>query len=260
MRTTVRILATCRKPELLPAATLVFKTLRVGFPNADVRVDINACDQTTSSSIRDAAKAVGATAVDWSSGMAAGHDKGHAYWIQQKITEHKGGLVLLDSDIVFWKNCEWFDFDADLAGYGCPKFYSEFPAAITLPRLHTSFMWFRDAEQASAKIRRCTERYEHQFTPHCPFKPFVYEHEGQTYFQDTATGISRILGCAPFAPKHLECYDHLNCATVIDAIAPKMKGGEAMREFHKAVYGNPEILKGSWGRWANYYRERLVED
>ena len=37
----VHILATCRKPELLPYTTLVFETLRVGFPKSKIRVTIN---------------------------------------------------------------------------------------------------------------------------------------------------------------------------------------------------------------------------
>jgi len=48
----VFILATCRKPELLRMATLVFETIRVGFPTASINVFINQTDQTSELEIK----------------------------------------------------------------------------------------------------------------------------------------------------------------------------------------------------------------
>lgn len=56
----VVVLTFCFNPENLYGSLLSFKTLRVGFPDADVLVVDNASHPAVRASIRDAALAVGA--------------------------------------------------------------------------------------------------------------------------------------------------------------------------------------------------------
>jgi len=260
VKTTVCILATCLKPELLPAATLVFKTLRTGFPNADVLVSIQTPELESDHPLRD--KIVDEcvrTGAQWELQKFDGFLK-HPAWIRDMLSTHRGRLVLLDTDIVFWKNCEDFDFDADIAGYRCPKFYAEMPPCITMPRLHTSFLWFRNSQDIYKRYRaRQQGELTPPFTPYDPFTPFVYYHDGVMHFQDTATGLCDLGTVGEFTERHLKHYDHLNCGTIIDVVSSKMQGGKDMLAFHKGVYENPELLRGAWKLWDTYYKTRSVK-
>src|SRR5262245_22524253 len=100
MKEPVHILVTCYKPDLLPAATLVFKTLRVGFPEADVYV----WESINNHSQREKTRAaVADTGAHW---VGRGDYRNHDDWIGTLISHYRNPFWICDTDIVFWRRFE----------------------------------------------------------------------------------------------------------------------------------------------------------
>lgn len=247
---TVVILAVCRKLTLLPATLMVFKTLRIGFPTARVIVDIETDLPTAKRAIEASCADVGAEFCYREPGGFS-----HPTWIQQTLLSLPGEVVFLDTDMVFWKNCEGFKFEHPFAGYFCPQFADPFSKAITMPRLHTSFLWVNTAGLLERLEKVPTPSF---LTPHEFFRPFIYYHGGVRYFQDTTGALFQAIGGEPFKAEHLECYDHLNCGTLADVVEAGHPLGKEFAARREAIFKDMEIIRNSWPMYERYYGERKV--
>lgn len=254
----VYILATCRKPELLPATLMVFKTLRVGFPTADVLVSLNLeeSDPRCSHAIIDAAYDARCHWHCYDRPVYKGI--AHPLWLETTIDQAEGCYAILDTDMVFHENCEGWDFgQVHIAGAFTPRFHDPVTNAITLPRLHTSFLWVPNADHLRKQIAQVRE----QDGPYIGvelFKPLCYVQDGKRYFQDTATGLYQVCASAHFGAEHLKCYDHLHNGTLIDIVEGVHPHGKAMRLRCEEAFKDPMSIKGSWEMYRRYYEERKV--
>src|SRR6185436_18974807 len=106
----VHILATCRKPELLPYTLLVFRTLRVGFPTAAVEVTGNALQEFALKEVAHAAESIGCK-------FTNGQETLHHLWIESLIDSAKGPMWLCDCDMIFYAAVEGWQFETPLAGW-----------------------------------------------------------------------------------------------------------------------------------------------
>ncbi len=52
----------------------------------------------------------------------------------------------------------------------------------------------------------------------------------------------------------MDCYDHLNCGTISDIVAPHLKDLR-LRESHFAVFENAQLARGAWKNQDNWYRK-----
>ena len=140
---------------------MVFETLRVGFPTAEVTVYWKGLDKSPEW------KAVG----DACQKAEVQHflsipEVSHADWIARVVEESQGPFYLCDTDMVFWKSFEGFSFgEAPLAGRFIPQFFDKFTQCATRPRLHTALLYIDPARVISE-----TEKYFMAF-PITPVQP-----------------------------------------------------------------------------------------
>lgn len=251
----VHILVTCRKQELLPAATLVFKTLRVGFPDAPVHVYSlpgNCCEEET---------ALAASTVDAElhSGAPAWQHDG---WIRNRIATQYEPFWICDTDLVFWKEFFHAPDGHALAGVKTPSFSEPFTGSRYRERLHTCLMRIDPIE-----FKTCVREYLESF-PKEPFRPrFDPVHQqwqpervnGNVihHFYDTLAMAWHAFGGQEFTPDQLRMFSHLNCATYVDLVAPSLDFD--IMKAHKAIYKDPSKARGSWDLQFKWFAAHKVQ-
>lgn len=242
----VFILATCRKPELLPAATLVFKTLRVGFPNNQVHVTLNTsvlgCEFSKIAEVADSESCV----IDTEQTI-------HHEWIEDLVHNQDEPFIILDTDVVFHKQFDVTGLDQTyLSGDYVPQFFDKFSGCITMPRLHTSLLYIDPVEVGKRLDVWQSRILKTPFTPSAKvIHPMVIPVHGTNYFYDTCSVLFHAISGTKFGPEKLDCYDHLNCATWVD-LAEKAYPG--MSQIHQRIYDNPATAKQLRPLQREFYR------
>lgn len=247
----VVILATCRKPELLPATLLVFKTIRVGFPTAKITTYGNGL-RFVMPEVEKAARSVQS---EFLPASALRHDE----WVQQMIWNNDHPFVICDTDMIFFDKVEDWQFDQPLAGYLQPEYFEPFTKTIYRTRLHTSLLFIRPDE-----VRDRMLRFDGKF-PKAPILPVGINFIGQqyqpvrmedgkvrTYFMDTAAVLYHAIGGNSFSPQQLDCYAHLHAGTWSDLLSPQM------RAMHEELMANPDKARGMWRGQEEFYSQHPV--
>jgi hypothetical protein len=248
----VHILATVRKPELLPAALLIFRTLRTGFPAGVVQVWGNALDLRAENAVHRASEEAGARFINV---PATVHDQ----WIENLLQSSLEPFWILDTDVLFWESIEAFEFPKDcfLAGRFEPEFDEESTSTRHMERLHTALMWFNPALLRAA-MRAWMARIPAPWG-HTGDFPFVLQHfvplrGSRPRFYDTCAGLWHAGLGTPFTEPQNDAFDHLHCATYIDLIGPRLS--VPLRQAHEAIYADHTIAKGMRHQQAKYYAQR----
>lgn len=242
----IYILTYCRNLELFYGTELIFKTLRIGFPKAQITVVDNASLPETRPEIESLAQKNNCQFRQIEDPSIQHHD-----FIQSTIQEVarnetvEGPLIFLDPDICFWDSCEDFKFSGLIAGQGMGKFFDYITETITMPRLHTSFLWISDVKKLQAEIWRLKVRH-FDFEP---FQPIAFHMDGNWYRYDTGASLYATIGSKTefFEEKHLRCYDHIFCGSHLDWLYPQYNTEcqEMMKKVHTyAKEGNLAALKG----------------
>src|SRR5262245_61557198 len=214
MQTHVHILASVPKPEALDAAKLVFKTLRVGFPTAEIWVQGNGLDVEAAGEIMAQVKSLTGTAhYTWSRAMVP-----HDQWLERLICEAPGTTPtwVCDTDMVFFGPVEQFKPEyASLAGRFEPAFHEEFTDTVHVERLHTCLLHFLPG-QLRAAMREVTGRWP----TYPPFfrtsqtalirQTFVPRRKEKTLFYDTAAGLWHAGIGQAFPPDIDAAFEHLH--------------------------------------------------
>jgi hypothetical protein len=247
----VAILATCRKPELAPMTELVFKTLRVGFPTAQVAVVINGDTEKHCPNISQMAEAAG---------CSVKHDTTiHHRWIDDLIETEQEPFYVLDTDVIFYESFERFDFTGSpLAGYRIPEFQDEFMGAITRSRLHTSLLYIDPV-----LVRKQWHDYEAGFcnTPFMsiadPCNPLCLSLNGRRYFYDTCSQLYHAIGGTEFTAEQKDAYFHIHAGTIEDLVLPRLSNGKEVKSSREKVLANPELGKGEWRAQYEHYENRI---
>ena len=261
----VRILVTVPNAEHFDACTLCFDSIRTGFPTADLHVTINGHSQCKDQTVAKA-EAVGAQVQTL---VGPIH---HAAWIRDQVLYRNfdGPLVILDADTVFWKSCEGWEFPKPTlwAGYCVPSMWNDFAGCPSMPRLHTSFMWFPDVAGLRAAIRAGYPQAHKRHGEYCPCDPFMPTVQflyGKPVFWDTCANLYGMLSYPEpriyaFEPAHLECYDHLNSAAFYDVMLERLTGDkEGFAYVHRFAVREPEKLRNLWPCVNRYYEDRAQD-
>ena len=203
--------------EAFYGASLIFKTLRVGFPNARVHVVDN-------DSLPEAQNQIAILCRENECEFNTLKRTGihHYEFIDSTIREHArshtadGPIVFLDPDICLWHSCENFYFDGLIAGKKICKFHDVITNTITMPRIHTSFLWVNDARTLYQEILRIKAR-RFDFSP---FQPFSFKMTDTWYRYDTGASLYTALPGmhSYFTESHFECYDHIFAGSHLDWI------------------------------------------
>lgn len=220
MKRKVYILATCRKAELIRGTTLVFDTLRVGFPTSEVMVCVNPCDLELRNEIHAACARAGVTNI-WNLPRYVVHHE----WISNVIQAADGPSVICDTDMIFLEKCEDWEFTEPLAGGFSGGFFDMFTNRLTQERLHTSLLFFEPKA-----LRQAMREYE-AITPDHPFKtqtnliyPFYYSERQDDMvrhlFHDSCGLLYHAVGGQKFTKEQLACYKHVHAATYLDLVEP----------------------------------------
>jgi hypothetical protein len=117
----VYIMTLCQRAELLYGSTLVFKTLRTGFPNSLIHVADSASTPAARQAIRQAAESCGAKF--W---QLDGRLELYDFLRRAVELQKTGQAAFVDPDICFWESVEDWQFDGLAAGRYIPRHRCDF--------------------------------------------------------------------------------------------------------------------------------------
>lgn len=236
----VFILTKCDSLDTLYGNTLVFRTIRTGFPTADITVYDLSSSERAQKAIHSEATKARAVVVPYVSQEPAGAQSEHGAWIEEILECASEPFVICDPDVIFWESMENLSFPKDtlLAGRYIPGL-REMKATIA-PRLHPSLLFIPDPpglREAVAAIRAKTPYF-------FPFRPYTYTAAPDVkVILDTAASASAMFPGRSYAfgEAELNRYDHIFQGTQIRQ-APDF--GMAQTSV-KAVLKWHEIAKGT---------------
>jgi len=243
---TVVIQTYCEHPALAYGALMVFKTLRVGFPTAKVLVVDNGSHPDVLPQIEKAALDAGCLFTP----APRQHFLDFYRWVLFEQTAMTS-VVLLDPDVVFWNNVEYWKFDGLMAGRLIPDLYNY--GVTSLSRLHPSHLWVPDV----AKLRQAlANTHANGFDP---LRQFSAPANGKMYFWDTGAGLYQALAtkCDSFSDAQLDCYDHLFYGSHLPVVQPALNDENLTYFAHQAAAGNDlAALKGIWREQDKHFKSQ----
>lgn len=244
----VYILTFCRNPQLFYGTELIFKTLRVGFPNARVTIADNASLPDMRSKIESRARENECAFVQIPSPGIKHHEFLYNTIRSEALDPGRSGaLVFLDPDICLWESCEDFAFDGLMAGKISGKYWESITDTVVMPRIHTSHLWIPDVGALWREIWRIkARRFDFE-----PFLPYSFNMDGAWYRYDTGSSIFNALAgnVSGFTEGHRNCYDHLYAGSHLDWIFDYYDDEckEMMSRIHQyAREGDLTALRGVW--------------
>ena len=252
MRETVHILATCR-PKTLPAALLVFRTLRTGFPTASVTVwgnDLRVDDERI---VKECCAKSGCEFIGLETEVS------HDSWIEQLLHAATEPFWVCDTDMVFFKSVEGFGSGL-IAGRFEPAFVEPWTKTHKADRLHTSLLWFNTMLLRSAMIS-WIRKWHPQGFPFAPDTQFIrqcYVPQGAgkpPMFYDTCAGLYQALGGTHFTDEQNAAFEHLHCGVYADKISVALPG---IQEVHTSVFIDGSNAAGLSKAQNEFYRERAI--
>lgn len=250
----VYVLTFCQNETQLYGTTLVFETLRVGFPNATVHVVDNASLPEVRATIRERALACKATHHQFDRRWR------HESFILQALKETKSrSVVFVDPDVCFWEKVEDWSFSSLLAGRLIPRHFDMTFGCIAQPRLHPSFLWFPNVTALFYELGRLKTRFfDAEF-----FQSQSIAVEGKWQRYDTCAALYHALidHAYAFTPQELDAYDHLFCGTHLDQILMLMSQPvrELVRKVHDQAKADYRGLRGMW-RWQEEHFKLLRDE
>lgn len=261
----VKVLITIPTRKQFDACTLVFDSIRVGFPTAKIHVDIN---DSTPIDLIEKVEELAQKAECFTRRLPNTH---HGSWIANKVEGHifNWPMVILDGDTIFWKSVEDWVFPPEtlLAGYYVPEMWNDFAKCISMPRIHTSLMWFPNVPALREELKR-RYPYAHEkageYCPCDPFMPAVKFFRGQPYFWDSCANLYGMLSSArpltyAFEEQHKECFDHLNSASFYDVMMERLDNNRGFHFAHNNMVKHPGLLQNLWPVVDGYYKQKAIE-
>ncbi len=209
---------------------MVFDTLRVGFPTAEVVVTDNCSVPESVQFIEEAAAKAGCQFRRLPERIE------HGVFIREVVKSSKGQVVFVDTDMAFWDNCEDLKFrDALFAGMLVPE--CDAIGAKHTARIHPSLLFVTDCEKLWAECQRLSAEDFY-------FRPFEAQRivDGDTcLIADTCSGLwSRLRHKAyVFGPRELDRYSHLFMGTI-----PDLLGDDPVSEMIRRSHAEP--VRGMW--------------
>lgn len=250
----VYILTWCDQPDHLHGTTLVFKTLRTGFPSAAIDVVDNASVPGARAAVEELARECGARFA-----QRTQRTTHHAFLEDVVYRQPTGAAIFVDPDVCFWKKVEDWSFDAFMAGRLVPRYACEYTGCLTHPRLHTSFLWIPDVEALRRAIASVKARY-FEFEP---FRPAMFKTDAGWERFDTGGSLFGALDhrMHAFTEHELVAYDHLFCGTHSETVARNLRPDYSLlfQRLHAHVRRDHRALKGAWRLQDDYFESRSVE-
>jgi len=239
------ILFTIRNDELAPYSYLVFRTIRIGFPTATIKVWFNG---------REEELIIDPDGFEFEKIERTTHHE----WIKKLYNEEKEPFFICDTDIVFYSEVENLSSDAGITGWLIPQWQDEFTRCVTRSRIHTCLMRI-DPAKLRGEIDTYISSYNRMqsINPSASlFAPVVVPINGRPHFYDVCSVLYNAVGGAAFTDKVKDAFFHFNFGTISDIVLPTLKDGERMAQAREMVLNNPELGRGMWRVQEQYYRDR----
>lgn len=247
----VFILTYCKNEAQLYGTTLIFHSIRVGFPTAFVVVIDNASTPTARHAIKKMAAETGCYYFQLESEIP------HAEYLEDLVMNQplEGTVVNLDPDVVLWENCESWRFGALLAGSLMPSYIGELSQCITKPRIHTSFYWIQDIKKLRKRIAALKETY-FEFDP---FRPWMFPLGNAWHRFDTGGTLYAAIRkyCHHFTTKEHNAFDHLYGGTHLNLFVKNMQNKHVKKQLlgsHAFAQTDHTKLRGIWKKQLVYLR------
>jgi hypothetical protein len=255
---TVFVLTYCQDLSTLYGSTLIFKSLRIGFPTAEVHVVDN-------NSIPEAQQEIRARAAEQGGVFHSLPTTQHHFQVLHDLSldpTREGRVILLHPDLCFWEDCERWKFDALIAGRVIPAFVDVTNGGIIMPHLHSQFWWIEDARRFREVITR--EYAAAAADPLCGFVPFYSRENGGRRKYEIGAGLYATFAdqIHAFTAQELDCYDHLIAGTYSNfmiALLRQQADDTLLRafmethEYAKGDYEQYRQLRGNWRKQQQYY-------
>lgn len=235
-------------------ATMVFKTLRVGFPKANVVVYLNDLDDASENTLL---QECGRTM-----SIARETHTIHHEWIERLVLTEDEPFYLVDSDTIFYSSFERFDFTASImAGRRIPEWRDSFSGCITRARLHTSLLYIDPVKVRQSIFEYHAKIADTIFTPKSNLiYPLVVPFKGNPFFYDTCSLLYHAIGGTAFTDEHKEKYCHFDFGSIPDVILPRLPKEEALQleRARKAIIADPSVGIGAFRSQDEFYLNHPV--
>ncbi len=233
----VFIITWCGDERDLYGSTLVFKTLRVGFPDAKVTVVDNGTPAHIRPAIVQAAEAAGCE--------VRLEEQALPHWrlLERLCLSADEPCVFVDPDIAFWERVQDWDFGpALLAGRLMPAMYPV--GRRVLPRLHTSLLWVPRPRELRARIVEIQAKF--------PLYGSLFEQKMAPpgrLFWDTASFLYLALDdeeAVAFSDAQLDAYDHIFFGSHLEFLRPLVDEGllAALTDWHRRARDECPSFRG----------------
>lgn len=239
-----------RRADLLYGTLLTFRTLRVGFPTAEVTVVDNASRPEARAEVARLAAGVGARF------RQLEREIEHHAFVSHTVSTESGPLAIVDPDLVFWDGMEDRPSPGLVAGRLIPDFRDPFSGTLTRARLHTSLLVVPDCAALRDRILREQRRH----VDFHPFRPVSLRERGGWTRWDTGAALHAALDegeSRPFDEPDLDRYDHIFTGSHLDQVLPSLAPEDraALAEAHRlAQETDLTPLRGLWRRQEAFFR------
>ncbi len=223
-------------PADSPTANLWEKTIRVGFPTAEIRPI-----------------------------KPAGVYKLHSEAINELLEEGASDpdadqVIFCDPDMIFYDNVEETLIDSGqlMSGRHVAAHYNEVFKAWEAPRLHTSLLYIPSPSRLRLALQAKTYGLRDRFGLSNWWAQQLTAYCRQHFFFDTGACVFGAIDGGDtrwFTTDILDNFTHLNCGTMLDDVAPLMADGDKLRSFHQLALSDPEALRGLWRKQDQYYAQ-----
>lgn len=248
----LKMLATFSNPELVETASLTFKTVRTGFPTADIQVDIQNLSGVDIGGFLKNAESVGAKI------NILDKEVVHGAWIKNKVESDKNPFWICDTDVVFYGSMEKLKLEGySMAGEYVPRFDCPISKCVTQARLHTSLMYLDPVCIAEDLLEFKKKYCNLKFTPCADlFSASVEPLRREGFFYDTCAKLYHsIYGSYEFKKADLKRFVHLQCGTWLDQVSCVFPG---MKDVHRLALTNPDMVRGIRDVYQKFYEERAI--
>lgn len=210
----VHVLATVLNPDLIANTLMVFDTIRVGFPTANIHVFGNGLNESAGVKVHASAYKVGASFNPIERTIT------HGEWIESLVQCETSPFWICDTDVIFHAKVEhWFDsFHGLFAGRYEPEFFEQWTQSLHVARLHPSLMWL-NPRPLRAAIRGWPGKHKfYDATEKTLIQWAFVPHGGRLLFYDTCAGLHHALTGERFTKDQNDCFTHRFCGTYADLI------------------------------------------
>ncbi|MBC7961412.1 MAG: hypothetical protein H7Y05_00540 [Steroidobacteraceae bacterium] len=262
----------CPTPDQLYGNLLALKTLRTGFPTAEINIIDNCSCPQALQQFKLLSDQHGYNLIE--AARAVPHDE----FISRVIGFSQEPCTIVDPDIIFWEDCESLltpgipgvlmrgrlipalAREAGRHAICAPLIHHSFMHAICAPRIHPSFMVIPDPQ----RLHQCLLTALGAVTN--PWRGKEIMRHGAAVAYDTGARIYEALHhqFLPFSAGEMDRYDHLFFGTHLSSVISGGYYGAGVRGAivapHAQAYaGNYSALKGIWRQQQERFNRHALQ-